>query len=379
MENIKVQITLPIETLDLLKKDAISFGFIWKNKKQVNMNKLMNTIFANYLETYNKNQEDINKEIRKLFDNTLHSINKDQKKSFEIPDNYKDELINNLRLYIATKHLSGKIKTKETVRKEFGINKENVERYRSCRDLIGPNSSYSEFFRKLFISYSSLSFNQRELIIFKPVVDDLLKAIHSRKQIRITTHQNSYTVFPLDLTTTSIDPFNYLMCLSLPIRQYRNNKHYYRLLNIKYIEILDECNPLSQKQITGIKKSMKKHFSTESQFQKTFIKIHFSPIGMAILEDLNTLPEIVFKDVEKSIYTFLCTPEGCFRFLEKFKKEATVIEPISLAISFHERVGIEKLVKVNHQLRIQNIKPPVTIRANNIQFAKFALSKKLIK
>ena len=169
MENIKVQITLPIETLDLLKKDAISFGFIWKNKKQVNMNKLMNTIFANYLETYNKNQEDINKEIRKLFDNTLHSINKDQKKSFEIPDNYKDELINNLRLYIATKHLSGKIKTKETVRKEFGINKENVERYRSCRDRIGPNSSYSEFFRKLFISYSSLSFNQRELIIFKPV------------------------------------------------------------------------------------------------------------------------------------------------------------------------------------------------------------------
>ncbi|WP_302955487.1 WYL domain-containing protein [Faecalitalea cylindroides] len=253
------------------------------------------------------------------------------------------------------------------------ILKKNIKLVEETKKKIDCRLSYSSFFRRLFISYSSLPIDQRELIIFKPIADNLLKAIHSQKQIKITTAQKSHIVSPLALMATDTDPYNYLMCLFKQGKFFSST--YYRLANIKYIEILDKHNPLSKHQrVMAIKKS-KEYITSENEFQKTFFKIHFTAIGMAILDDLDNIPEIVNEDKKNRIYTFYSTTRDCFRFLNNFEEEAIIIEPISLAISVHNKLCKIKLAEVNHQLREKKETPPVPLRFSDIIFAKFALSK----
>lgn len=369
MENIKVQITLPVETLDLLKRDAASFGFFWKNKKNINLNKLMNTIFANYLDTYNKNQKDINAEIndeiRELFDNTLRTISKDQKKSFEIPDNYKDELIHKIRLCIETKHLSGKIRTKETVRKEFGINKENEARYRSCRELIGSNSSYSEFFRKLFISYSSLSFDQRELIIFKTIANDLLYAIRSKKKVKITMDNKNLTLSPIALMPIDTDPSNYLFASSGSRRA--PSYGIYQLSQIQFVEILDNKVDLPQDQIQFIKEAKHQIVIT---LEKSIVKVHFTEKGIKALNEMPShIPTILHKDTQNRIYTFLCTIYEITILLIKLREDVIILEPSSIAIRAQENFcynrDSHRAVEKFYNILEPRPKPPLYRRVSN--------------
>ena len=341
MENIKIQITLPVDTLDLLKKDAASFGFFKKNGKAINLNDFLNKIFENYLKFYLTNRDKIGKEIAERFNNTLRNVNKKIKEksetpdAFEIPDmqeDYKNELIHEMVLFFERKYLLEDVKKKETKSYTLLIQKNNLPLYKENKEIIESNSS--EFFRRLFLSYTSLPFDQRELIIFKKVANDLLNAINSQRLVRITIDQKSLDVVPIILAPTEIDPYTYLICGTSKKRNV--GKLYvctaYRLANIKFVKILDKDTQISKQDIEALKKrAMAKLFFVGNE--KQIVKIHFSPRGINMLKELyNVTPLILSEDIGNSIYTFYCDIYECNQFLTYFKEDAIIIDPSYMAI-----------------------------------------------
>ena len=348
MENIKVQITLPVETLDLLKNDAITFGFIKKNKEEVNLGGLMNTIFANYLGTFRKNRENLKNEIKKIFNTATNNVNKKTEENhkklsenfgkFKIPDKYEDELIHQIALFTEKKNFLREIKNKETIRYELHINKENKPLFDSCIELIGSNSTYSAFFRNLFISYSSLSLDQRELIIFKPIADKLLKAILSKNQIRITIDKKNFTVSPVALSSTNTDSCNYLFAASDILDAVNNGS--YQLSQIKYVEIIDKKNDLPQHLIELLQNGK---YLIQTIHEKSLIKIHFTEKGIKMFSEMAMFDTFVLhKDNINRIYTFLCTIDEITILLTKLKENVIILEPSSIAIFAQERLYLNK-------------------------------------
>lgn len=332
MENLKVQVTLPVETLDLLKRDAASFGFYWENKKQVNVNGFMNKLFANYVDAYLENRNSISDEIRNKFKHVLYYNEINDK-----TPNFINDLIHEMVLYTEERCFRITQEAKNTTRKDFYILKENVKLVKETKRKIDPHLSYSEFFRKLFVSYTSLPLDQRELIVFRSTAEKLLSAIQSRKKIRFSTDNWIFTASPISLKPTVIEPFNYLLCANKIKKNYYTSSSY-RLSSIKNVEILDESNDLSQIQIASWQMRGKEYVSSISAYEKTIVKIHFSKKGEKRLKKtIDSFPsKIIHEDSKNRIYTFLLTPTECLEIQDIFRNNALIIEPITLAINAQE-------------------------------------------
>ena len=102
---------------------------------------------------------------------------------------------------------------------------ENIQEYHL------NGSSLSEYFRQMFTSYSLLSRDKREAVIFKDTWDTIHDAIKSNKKIKFKT-KNGYLhkVSPFAVTPSHEEFFNYLICedenadASTTVRSYRINR-----------------------------------------------------------------------------------------------------------------------------------------------------------
>lgn len=173
MEKIKIYVTERIA--NILTKDAEGFEFFKKDGRTLNKNALLTNLVVNYHKKFTQEQAELSDFLKKKIS-----------ASAEI----KEKRLNDLCFELCEKlneraaapngeKFDKLVSLKPTRESESVVN--YIEEY--C--LAGR--TLSEYFRSMFASYAALPQDQRELIVFKPQYDAIVKAVRERKRVFITT------------------------------------------------------------------------------------------------------------------------------------------------------------------------------------------------
>ena len=309
----KIKIHISKETYNILLKDCEMFEF-FKPNGELNKNaflvKLINNYYLSYQEKENKLISIVEKELKNELKNyqeiTSILVNKINKLSY---NSNKDKV-------------SSIISFKPT--KECQMALSYIEKY-----LIN-NSSISEFFRNMFSSYSSLSQDQREKIIFKSQYETLLKAIKEKKNVFFTTKNgrgSNHESSPFSLTTSKEELHCYLLT------KYNGSLKTYRLNRIEEVTIINEASKFSEEDIKGFERMIEHgpEFSYEDNEETIIIKL--TERGKLLYKSLYThRPKYDY--VDNDYYYFSCSYAHIKTYFRRFGKEAYLVTPKLLQKDF---------------------------------------------
>lgn len=257
----KIRVTLPKGVIEILEEDISSF--------KINKNYLLNYIFCNYNGNFDKNIDYLGKKNVIQF-----NLNKDNKKIY-----YE-------------------------ILKEKNIQVE------------------ADFIRKMIYSYINQTKNNRELFIFKNIVDKIDYCIKNKKILLIIFSDGRKTkVAPYYLGSTKLELANYLFCFDYETQKYKN----YKLNNFNSVFITNEkANWTDIKYIKNIIENFDPFLSVGK-----LVKAKLSPEGIKLLNSLTlNRPEII--KIEDNIYTFTSSEEQAKRYFSYFLDEIEILEPLSL-------------------------------------------------
>ena len=193
----KIKISIPKGTLELLKKDCEDFKVL-KESGSPNMNAFINTLVVNYYEDFSASEE-------KLYDEIKGAL-------FPLPEAYKGDTLDKiLRIlykrgeYEAPKGVSASLSFKPTKASEKSV--------LYIENVLLKNESISSFYRRLLISYSKKTKNEREKIIYKDVLSDLERAAAKGNRVCIIlknkTVLNDAAIF--GVASSRDELFNYVL------------------------------------------------------------------------------------------------------------------------------------------------------------------------
>lgn len=190
MEIIKIKVNLPIKVYELLMHDAKAFGFV-KEDGTINKNKFINVLINNYFSIFCKLEEKV-----------ISSVNGQIK--------LKDEdypLISSI--YFETKYKKEGNYDKDL---QFIVSKFNENIMDEILYVQLKNRSISQYFRDLFILYSSNISEDREKIIFSNVVNKIKDVIEDKTKAYIILKNNEKMLVDIfSLADTQEEIFCYVI------------------------------------------------------------------------------------------------------------------------------------------------------------------------
>ena len=308
----KIKISLSKNTLDVLKKDCADFKII-KENGQPNMNAFINTLIANFYETFSASEETLHEDIR-----TALSI---------VPDYYKEKVFQGVIKVFAKKseYTDGK---KDTTTFSFKPTKVSEKALLYVEYVLLQSESLSSFYRRMFLSYTQKTKNEREKIIHKENFELLQKAI--KRGVQVCVQLQSGSVMN-NLSVYSISPskdelFNYVLAY--------DNKHNVtvRLASVKTVSLLsvssnipEENKILFQRQIACA--AQYPMYNTDNEP----IKVQLTEKGKKLFERIYLYrPTPV--NIEGDIYTFNCSANQLLYYFERFGESALILSPKKLGI-----------------------------------------------
>lgn len=257
----KIRVTLPKGIIEILEEDINSF--------KINKNYLLNYIFSNYNGNFDKNID-----------------------------------------YLGKKNVM-----------QFNLNKENKKVYYEI--LKEKNIQVeADFMRKMIYLYINQTKNNRELFIFKDIVDKIDYCIKNKKILLIIFSDERKTkVAPYYLGSTKLGLANYLFCFDYETQKYKN----YKLNNFNSVFVTnDTANWLDTKYIKNTIDNFDPFLSVGK-----LVKAKLTPEGIKLLNSLSlNRPEII--EVEDNIYTFTSSEEQAKRYFSYFLDNIEILEPLSL-------------------------------------------------
>lgn len=261
----KIRVTLPIEIVEIIKSDIEDF--------KVSQNFLYNYLFENY-----------------------KSLNPDKNLKFKNNFNQKKII-------------------------QFSLNKKNRENYYNF--LIDNNIQVeAKFFRNIIITYATKSKKNRELFIFKYLIEKINYAINNNKQIILNFKDNSKkTISPFLIASSNLELKNYLFSYDESEKKFKN----LLIQNLKSIYISNKKRTLENKTfINNVIKNFDPFLSTNN-----YIVVRFSKEGLKIFKKLRTnRPKIV--ENNNLIYKFECSFEQGKRYFSYFFSDVEILEPFEL-------------------------------------------------
>lgn len=190
METLKIKVNLPSKVYDILVNDMSAFHY-FKNDGSTNKNSFINDLIRNYYGYFSKREEDVISRVKsqiKVNESDFPLISSIFfEERFRKDGNYQRDL-------------------------QFIIQKENVAIYEEITSLYLRNRSVSQFFREMFILYSSYPQNAREEILNKNKIL-LAKKIATNKHssIVISPIGEKRNIDIYDVVPTTDGLYNYLL------------------------------------------------------------------------------------------------------------------------------------------------------------------------
>ena len=308
----KIKISLPKATLELLKKDCLDFRVV-KEGGALNFNAFINTLIANYYESFSANEENLYDEIKDAI-----SI---------IPDYYREKVFQDVVKVFAKRSAQTDGK-KDTATFSFKPTKVSEKAVFYIENIILKSESLSSFYRRMFLAYSQKTKNEREKIIYAENFALLQKAIGKNVQVCLVLKSGEvmkgaslYSVSP-----AKDELFNYVLF----VREKKNftvrlaSVHSVSLLSDK-AEIPMENAALFDHQIAcGAQYPM---YNTDDEP----IRVQLNEKGKKLFQKIYLYrPTPV--SIEGDIYTFDCSANQLLYYFERFGDSALILSPTKLGI-----------------------------------------------
>ena len=308
----KIKISLPKITLELLKKDCADFKIVKENGTP-NFNAFVNTLIANFYESFSSSEET-------LYDDIHAALS-------VIPDYYKEKVFQDVVKVFAKRaeHTDGK---KDTTTFSFKPTKVAEKAIAYIQNVILQNESLSSFYRRMFLAYAQKTKNEREKIVHAENFALLQKAL--KKGVKVCLILQSGEVMK-GANLHSVSPakdelFNYVLF-------YRDKKnHTVRLATIHSVSLLsdkaeipEENAALFDRQVAcGAQYQM---YSTDNEP----IKVQLNEKGKKLFQKIYLYrPTPV--SIDGDVYTFQCSANQLLYYFERFGDSALILSPKKLGV-----------------------------------------------
>ena len=308
----KIKVSAPKATLELLKKDCEDFK-ITKADGKPNMNAFINTLIANFYESFSASEESLHDDIRQAL--------------VDVQERYKEKVFEDIVKIFAkrTEKAEGK---NNTTTFSFKPTKVSEKATTYIENVLRSSESISSYYRRLFMAYSQKTKNEREKIIYCDNFDTLQKAI--KKGVKVCLRLKNGEVRN-NLTAYAVAPakdelFNYVLIYNGK----RNDT--LRLATIKNVslvpqkaEIPDENRALFDRQIACA--AQYPMYSTDDEP----IKVQLTDNGKKLFNKIYLYrPTPV--SIDGDIYTFDCSANQLLYYFERFGDSALILSPKRLGI-----------------------------------------------
>lgn len=308
----KIKISLSKNTLDVLKKDCADFKIL-KENGQPNMNSFINTLIANFYEMFSASEETLHEDIK----NALSII----------PEYYKEKVFHDVVKVFAKKSESTDGK-KDTTTFSFKPTKVSEKALLYVEHVLLQSESLSSFYRRMFLSYTQKTKNEREKIIHKESFELLQKAV--KRGVQVCVQLQSGSVMN-NLSVYSISPakdelFNYVLAYD------NNHNTTMRLASVKTVSLLSAASNIPEEN----KALFERQIACAAQYpmyntDKEPIKVRLTEKGKKLFEKIYLYrPTPV--SIDGDIYTFNCSANQLLYYFERFGESALILSPKKLGI-----------------------------------------------
>lgn len=314
--NEKIKISLPTDTYELLKKDCLDFK-ITKANGEPNMNEFINTLIVNFYEEFTAGEESLQDEIKKAL--------------FSVPKAYKKKAFDEI-IKIIAKRGAGDTKGQKSSQLSFKPTKSSENAVAYIETVSIKNESISSFYRRMMISYSQKTKNEREKIIHKDNYELLEKAI--AKSVKATIKLKNDTIVK-DVSIYSISSsrdelFNYVLGYN------GKDNVTLRLAGIKSVMLLPDKMEIPQINVEMLERQVK----CGAQYpiypsDKDEIKVQLTPNGKKLFEKIYLYRPIPTK-IEGDIYYFDCSANQLIYYFQRFGDSALILSPKRLGIKMRD-------------------------------------------
>lgn len=312
----KIKVSLPKQTLMLLKKDCEDFKIL-KDDGSCNMNAFVNTLIVNFYEEFSSFEEKLHNDIKDAL--------------FCVPEQYKSRALDGIIKAISKRNDFGEIK-KESSTLSFKPTKQTYGTMAFIEAALIKNEAISSYYRRLFVQYSKKTKNEREKIIHKDNFQLLSKAIENGVQVCIVhkSGQVQNNLSPYLIASSRDELFNYLLSYC------DKNNHTIRLANISSVTLLPSKATFSKKNIELFKRQI------ENGVQYPFypsddniIKVELTEKGKKLFQKIYLYRPIPQK-IEGDIYYFNCSANQALYYFERFGDSAIILSPKKLGIAMRD-------------------------------------------
>lgn len=307
----KIKLTLPQETLELLRKDCVDFRF-FKKDRSPNLNDFLNTLIVNDYEAFSASEEELHDEMKKAL--------------FRVPEKYRGEALEGVLQVLARRekqqygHKGVSLSFKPTKQSEHVTD--------FIEHVLLSGEALSAFYRRLFLSYAKKSKNEREKILFRQNYELLSRAVAKGVQVclflengKVVPNCSIYAVAP-----SKDELFNYVLLYD------GSRNATVRLAKIKSASLLPdkaelpaESRNLFERQIAcGAQYPL---YATDN----VPICVQLTEKGKALFEKIYLYRPTPTK-IEGDIYTFECSAQQVLYYFERFGDSALILSPKRLGI-----------------------------------------------
>lgn len=309
-EKIKVNVSYSLG--ELMYKDAVDFC-ITRSDGSANMNAFINLLVMNYYEAFAQGEEELREKI-------ISNLS-------DIPKKKADEVLSGIIKAIAEREKDEDGREK-SVSLSFKPTRLSEGVFIHIENVLIKNEAISSFYRRMFISYSKKTKNEREKIIHKGVYDLLCRAMD--KQVAVCISLDSGQVFGdaavYAVASAKDELFNYALLYS------GKKNRTVRLAKIKTVTLLPVGTEIPQVQAEMFNRQILcgaqyPIYNTDDEP----IKVQLSEKGKALFNKIYLYRPIP-ASVDGDVYTFECSANQVLYYFERFGSEALILSPKKLGI-----------------------------------------------
>lgn len=307
----KIRVSLPKSVLALMKKDCEDFKIL--KGSAGNMNAFVNLLIANFYESFCGVEESVRLGAREAL--------------AAVPERYREDAYQKVLALVAREEQRSDAK-EESVVLAFKPTKTSETAMLYIESTILPFQSTASFFRRMFVSYSKKTKNEREKLVHLEVFKKLQAAIEQDVTVTIKllsgdilTNASVYGIFP-----AKEELFNYALI-------YAGHNQTIRLAKISAVTLL-----ANKADIPALNKEYFKK-QAECAPQYPIYNTDFDEIKVALTQRGKELFEKIYLyrptpvRIEGDIYVFNCSAHQLMYYFERFGDSALILSPKRLGIA----------------------------------------------
>lgn len=335
----KIKINLPGNLLTVLEQDMQLFEF-FKKDGSLNRNDFYNQLIVHYYDSYNLKQQSLINQMMSVLNEQMNASDSIRKET----------------AFLLLQQIQNKSVSESSSKLDKTINLKPTRYSESIIEFIEGNlhsQSLSSYFRNMFTEYVSLPRNQREKIIFQPLIEKINRALDQKSKIMLKTkseNARNHIVSPYKMIQSKEEFYNYLLCAE--------NTHCvtFRLTRIKDIMIINEPTQFESEQIQIFNKMIEHgpQFAYTHPVETIIVKL--TDLGKKMYKSMYVQRPVPFK-VEDDLYYFDCSSTQIMHYFKRFGTSAVIISPLVLTermTEFYE-LGAIRYRKILNRSRKEQI------------------------